>query len=240
MNSSNLLKVSLSNKSVVERIVDQITGAIISGELQPGSKIPTETELCKNLGVGRNSIREAINILKAYGLLYIKKSEGTFVANNFRKSMLDPVIYGLILQKDSISEVMQLREVFDNGIMHMAVEISTKKDLQKLEEAFITLKESILDKNSKIDDILEEDINFHKALFSIPNNNLLNTISEYIDRITIPSRVKAMEKIMNDKEENKFIELHFKILNVIREKKTDLINRTIKEHYQFWENVIKN
>ena len=49
MSENKFMKVSSANKSVVERIVDQITNAIINGELKPGDKIPTEPELCLSL-----------------------------------------------------------------------------------------------------------------------------------------------------------------------------------------------
>ena len=52
----------IGTKSVVEQIVDSIVNAIIEGELKPGDKIPTETELCNSMNVGRNSVREAIKI----------------------------------------------------------------------------------------------------------------------------------------------------------------------------------
>ena len=57
----------IGTKSVVEQIVDSIVNAIIEGELKPGDKIPTETELCNSMNVGRNSVREAIKILKNSG-----------------------------------------------------------------------------------------------------------------------------------------------------------------------------
>ena len=56
----------VSSKSVVQIIIDRLTGAIIEGELKPGDKIPTEPELAEELQVGRNSVREAIRILVAY------------------------------------------------------------------------------------------------------------------------------------------------------------------------------
>ena len=52
-----ILSRSLQNKSIVSRIVNQITDAIINGELKPGDKLPTETSLCATFEVGRNSIR---------------------------------------------------------------------------------------------------------------------------------------------------------------------------------------
>ena len=75
----------IKNKSVVQTVVDSITKAIINGELRPGDKIPTEMELADSFGVGRNSIREAIKILVYYGILEIRRAEGTFVCNGFNK-----------------------------------------------------------------------------------------------------------------------------------------------------------
>ena len=65
METKGFMTKSLANKSVVERVVDQITNAIINGELLPGDKLPTEPELCETFNVGRNSVREAIKILEA-------------------------------------------------------------------------------------------------------------------------------------------------------------------------------
>ena len=71
----SILSTSLQNKSVVENIIDKIISAIIAGELAPGDQLPTEIELCRDLGVGRNSVREAIKKLEAYGVVYIKRAE---------------------------------------------------------------------------------------------------------------------------------------------------------------------
>ena len=75
----------IKNKSVVQTVVDSITKAIITGDLKPGDKIPTEMELAESFGVGRNSIREAIKILVYYGVLEIRRAEGTFVCDGFNK-----------------------------------------------------------------------------------------------------------------------------------------------------------
>jgi len=55
-------------------------------------------ELCESLRVGRNSVREAIKILVTMGVLEIRRSEGTFVCKGFSGRMLDPLVYGLILE----------------------------------------------------------------------------------------------------------------------------------------------
>ena len=73
-NTSYLKK--LNNESVVQRVINCLTDAMISKELKPGDKIPTELELAESLGVGRNSIREAIKILVYLGVLEIRRGKG--------------------------------------------------------------------------------------------------------------------------------------------------------------------
>ena len=80
----------LNNESVVQRVINCLTDAMINKELRPGDKIPTELELSETLGVGRNSIREAIKILVYLGVLEIRRAEGTFVCEGFTESMIDP------------------------------------------------------------------------------------------------------------------------------------------------------
>ena len=60
---------------------------MLNRELRPGDKIPTEAELAESMGVGRNSIREAIKILVYLGVLEIRRAEGTFVCEGFSESM---------------------------------------------------------------------------------------------------------------------------------------------------------
>ena len=71
----------INTKSVVQQVVDRLTQALINKELRPGDKIPTEKELASTFGAARNSVREAIKILISFGVLEIRRPEGTFVTN---------------------------------------------------------------------------------------------------------------------------------------------------------------
>jgi DNA-binding transcriptional regulator YhcF (GntR family) len=92
-------------------VVDGIISEIIDGRLTPGSKLPTEMELCQQFGAGRNSVREAVKKLQAYGILYIKRADGTFVSENYNQKMLDPMLFSIILQKNSWRDFVELREM---------------------------------------------------------------------------------------------------------------------------------
>ena len=66
----------INRSSVVQRVIDRLTEAIVSGELKPGDRIPTEMELAEQMGVARNSIREAVKILVYIGVLEIRRADG--------------------------------------------------------------------------------------------------------------------------------------------------------------------
>lgn len=101
---------NLKKESVVQSVINCLTDAMRSKELKPGDRIPPEPELAASMGVARSSVREAIKILSYLGVLESKRAEGTFVCSGFQESMIDPMIYGIILNQDSSENLMELRE----------------------------------------------------------------------------------------------------------------------------------
>ena len=63
----------LEPESISSTVVDLIMNYLLSGDLKPGDKLPTEHEFAKQLGVGRNSIREAIKMLSSIGVVKVKR-----------------------------------------------------------------------------------------------------------------------------------------------------------------------
>ncbi len=103
----------VSSKSVVQIIIDRLTGAIIEGELKPGDKIPTEPELAEELQVGRNSVRKRYGFCSIW-VLEIRRPEGTFVCNGFSTQIINPMIYQVILQKEgSYDDLIGLRKIIE-------------------------------------------------------------------------------------------------------------------------------
>lgn len=231
-----ILNTALQNRSVVGSVIDIITAAIINGELKPGDKLPTEMELSKNLGVARNSVREAIKILEAYGVVYIKRADGTFVCDTYNGKMLDPMLYGIILQKDSWQDFIKLRTVMDIGTLYVVLhQDNSREKLQKLKSLIEKMKEICSEQNSSVDAIMEADEKFHKTIAEIADNEQLVNITDYITRITIPSRKRTIEKILNKNESDNFIELHNQLLKVIEEKQFDQIEKAVLDHYVYWK-----
>lgn len=236
MNESGFLNQSLANKSVVDRVVDQITDAIINGELKPGDKIPTEVELCVAFGVGRNSVREAVKILEAYGVVHIKRAEGTFVRNDYNYKMLYPILYGIILQKDSREQIIEMRKVIDIGMMQVAMGLMQEKDFERMDKALACMEEQVRSGEPSSKQIFEADVEFHSAIVDVTNNVLLQSIGYYVDKITRQSRVMTIEAVLERGATDDFLALHYTILKALRLKDMASVAGIVEEHYKYWGN----
>lgn len=223
-------------KSVVDQVVDGIISEIIEGKLVPGGKLPTEMELCTQFGAGRNSVREAVKELQAYGILYIKRAEGTFVSENYNHRMLDPLLYNIILENNSWQDFVGLRAAIDIGTMNV---ILMRQDvaafLPDLYRAYGDLSAEMHSPSPSVERTLELDNRFHTRIADAAQNPMLSTITEYITRLTLPSRLETTRRVIESGDIERFVDLHRQILTVIERRQVDLIPRTVQDHYVFWK-----
>ena len=223
MEKTSFLKEPVGGQSVVNKIVDNITNAIINGELNPGDKIPTEAELSESMGVGRNSVREAIKVLEAYGVVHIKRAEGTFVSQEYDSRMIYPVLYGIILQKDSTSQIVELRKVIDVGLLQLAVDKLKSKSLEQtqmeaIEKAMEELEYQAYMEKPQARSLYEADVQFHMAIVGITENVMLQSICSYVDKITRRSRMATIDRIFLDGEVENFLDLHRRIVKLLQDR----------------------
>ena len=223
-------------KSVVDQVMDGIIRQIISGELVPGGKLPTEMELCRQFGAGRNSVREAVKKLQAYGILYIKRADGTFVSETYNRKMLDPMLYSLILQHNSWKDFVELRAVIDIGTLNIIVQrTDINSFLPELYRTYGELSAELHSPEPSLERVLELDMKFHSRIAGAANNPMLETITEYITLLTLPSRRETTRKVMESGEIDNFVELHRRLLTVIERHQTEEIVRAVHDHYVYWK-----
>ena len=235
-NETGLQYAMIKNTSVVESVKDWIIDQLIKGNLRPGSKLPTEAELCANMGASRNSVREAVKQLEAYGVLYIKRAEGTFVTDSFDPKMLSPVLYSLILQNNRWEDFVDLRRAVDIGTLYVLIAKKPgEEQLDMLRQALVRLEEAVSAPQLDVRRITEADCSFHNAIISLTQNPQLITLSEYINRITVPSREKTTETVIAAGEIATYARLHRQLYNIVRDADKDSIEQAVLDHYVFWE-----
>ena len=126
----------VSSRRISEVIVEQIRELIRQGQLVPGSRLPAERELCERFGVSRVTVREALRVLEATGLVDIRIGArgGAFVTAPSAMRVGEGITDLLALSALSAQEVTEARRVFELGIIPLICERVNENDLDTLTE----------------------------------------------------------------------------------------------------------
>lgn len=228
--------VPIQAGSVVDSVVSRLTSAIMSGELKPGMKIPTETELVQAFGVGRNTVREAVRMLVAYGILEVRRADGTYVCDGFTPKILDPMLYGIILQKEGAHrELIGLRKLLDSGILQeLFYSGIPDKVWARLEELQSDLEAYLRSGENDVAVIAEKDIAFHRELTAATNNIAVITIYDTIVKITEDFLYRTIETILKHDAAAYFSESHRGIMGKLAGSDLEQLHQCVDWSYQFW------
>lgn len=222
----------INSTSVVEQTINFLTDAIIRRELTPGDKIPTEFELADKLGVSRNTVREAVKTLVFMGVLEIRRPEGTFVRSGFTESLIDPMVYGIILnQDDSFEGLMQLREMIEVGVMRLVIENASDEEIESLRGPLSELEAACKAKKVNIDTVFEADDKFHKAINEMGGNQMVNKISSIVRMLTHAMRHESVEAMIEKGEAETLYSVHEKMFNILKNRDERDLNREIRSTY---------
>ncbi|NYD44869.1 DNA-binding FadR family transcriptional regulator [Actinomadura luteofluorescens] len=148
---------------VVARLRQQIT----SGAWPVGSRIPTEPELVRQLGVARNTIREAVRALAHNGLLDVRHGSGTYV---IATSELAGVMQRRFAAADQ-GDVIAVRAALEVSAARMAAQRRTEEDLLRLDEMLDRRERAWASGNR--DAFVDADAAFHRAVVSASHNEVL-------------------------------------------------------------------
>lgn len=225
--------------SVVERVIDGIISSIINGEFQPGDRLPTEPELCKQYNAGRNSVREAIKQLQAYGVVYIRRADGTYICDSYDQKMLDPMLYNIILHKNDWRDFVTLRAVMDIGTLHLALTLPNVEEcVPELERLVEAMEAEMTGPAPSKGRVMELDTRFHAIIAQTTHNPQIASVTEYITRLTVPSRMETVERVLRSGDVQHFVDLHRQIVTLIADRQAERIVDVVKDHYVYWENDI--
>lgn len=131
---------------VSQVIVDQIKVLIRDGRLQPGDRLPSERELCQRFGVSRVTVREALRVLEAGGLLTIRVGAhgGAFLTSPTTERLSEGLADLISVSRLTAANVTEARIIVELGILPLAVERATGDDIAAL-FAMVDEAESALD-----------------------------------------------------------------------------------------------
>ncbi|GAA2442843.1 FadR/GntR family transcriptional regulator [Actinomadura vinacea] len=153
--------------SLVEQVIDQLRDEIATGVWPVGAKIPPEPVLSENLGVGRNTVREAVRALTHAGLLECRQGDGTYVRATSELS-------GAVrrrLQTAELIEILQVRRGFEVEAARLAAAHRTGADMAAIDDA-LARRDAAWAAGAHAE-FVEADTAFHTAVVEATHNRVL-------------------------------------------------------------------
>ncbi|MGE3807911.1 MAG: FadR/GntR family transcriptional regulator, partial [Gemmataceae bacterium] len=214
----------VKKQSLVDTVVERIQTVIRSGHYGPGDRLPTETELIKQLEVSRTVLREAIGRLEAMGLVSVQGSRGMFVGDTGSLlSCVKLVRSALTISPRELRKFTEFRCAIEcEAARHAAARASTE-DLAELEAMCEEIGRPELNNLQAF----ELDFRFHRKLLELTGNELMFNVMEVVREFVLASIVEGG----HEKRDPQVTQSgHRAILQAIRAADPDAAERAMREH----------
>ena len=205
----NVMEKLIDRKSLSEVVAQRLGEQIKSGEYRLDQKLPIESELMKQFGVGRSSIREAIRTLENSGIVRVQQGIGTFVAS--QNAMSEPLAKRL--QTAGAADMQEVRDLLEIKIVEKAALNRTAEDIKCMQD-FLNKRNQAAD-NNQLHDWLEADINFHMAIADASKNAILTEL--YKSFVEQQLKKSIAETYSHETPLHRFTSIHKQLLECIIE-----------------------
>ncbi|MFF4521456.1 FadR/GntR family transcriptional regulator [Streptomyces bluensis] len=213
--------------SQVQRDVMQL---ILDRKLRPGAPLPTETELMGDLGVSRNSVREALKALQALDIVDIRHGYGTYVGQASLTPLVDGLTFRTLARPDddpgALAEILQVREVLEEGLIRRAAATLSDTDLDRL-EAVVDRMEAA---GKAGEPFPELDREFHELLYAPLGNALVPQLLGAF--WTVFRRVSGARGWTDDPAPELTVRRHRDIVTALRAHDIEAAQRAMADHFR--------
>ncbi len=217
-----------------ERVITYIKSEILKGDLKRGEKLPPERELAERLGVGRNSVREALRTLSLMGFISSTQGAGNFVSCDIEKNLAESVQMMMLLGATDYRQVSELRQGLESQAVLLASERINPAQLSELEDIVWQLRdEDDLERSTILDKRL------HYLIGEAAGNPLimviLRAMSETIDDFISHMRGQMMKDEVYRKQ---LQDSHQGIALALQDHNGAEAVRMMREHFQVVDNAM--
>ncbi|MGF7186597.1 GntR family transcriptional repressor for pyruvate dehydrogenase complex [Desulfitispora alkaliphila] len=222
-------QIHTKSQSVYQKVVSELKLAIVNGQLKPGEKLPNQRELAEMLGVSRTTLREALKLLEASGLVVIKHGQGVYVTDKDPNTPVDTFVQQLFIGKEKIEELFAIRRVLEVQAAIWAAKNGTEEQKQELLKIVAETTDALESKGIKDKSVLlaEHDRIFHNALAEATNNSVFVKIMHDLIDLLTDARCQAT-RVPN--RPVKSLRDHLKIAQAIIKGDTKEAKNTMLEH----------
>jgi len=207
---------------IYEEVLAQLKDYLLKGDIIPGSKLPSERELAGMFGVNRVSVREALTVLEANGMITRRVGEGTFHtgASAYTASS---VIEQIKENKNLIIEPLQVRLALEPKIARLAAAHINQNQLESLNNILKQQKELL----AKKEDIITLDKQFHMEVALATGNSIFAGLVEALHNSFMESRRES--PLSPERGKSGYL-LHKKLYTALKNRDVDEAEKVMQDH----------
>ena len=207
-NKSDVVFRPATTQRASDVIYQQIYQKIVSQELKPGDRLPSERELVEQFHRSRPSVREALRMLQQDGLIKIAVgvNGGATVQGISMQNAEQPLRQLIEVGTITLQELVDYRSYNDHSCANLAAKYHTEEDIAKLREIIVRYGENV--GNSK--ELSKIDIEFHKTLAESSHNKLCILITDVVTALCTSIFWEKAETAMSAEEVLKINQLAYK------------------------------
>ncbi|MEW5421611.1 FadR/GntR family transcriptional regulator [Amorphus sp. 3PC139-8] len=208
-------------------LADVLREKIFSGEYANGTVLPGERELVEQTGLSRGSVREALRVLEAEGLVQTRPGRygGTIVHQGAERAigrLVDLFIKGRRIKFETL---LQTRQAIEPTLAELAALNRTETDLSTLQEATLALEQAHTDAEG---DMASLNVSWHLAVAAASHNELLTAFMNSIASACL--RASALEDYGSDELRKDLIRAHRRIFEAIEAQDAAAAHRRMARH----------
>jgi GntR family transcriptional repressor for pyruvate dehydrogenase complex len=205
---------------ITRRLLDYL----LSGDLKPGQKIPSERQLAEGLAVGRGALREAIKSLSLLGLLEQRIGDGTYLSRSSSDLLPQVIEWGLLLGEKRLDDLLEARYHLEVLLSGWAAERRTEEQLARLRELVAQMQAAGSD---DMDAYVRADIAFHLQVAACSGNTVLADVLTNIQSLL---QAWASRVIHTAGETHTSLAMHQPILAALEDGDPDAARRAMTLH----------
>ncbi|MFC8592645.1 FadR/GntR family transcriptional regulator [Streptomyces atroolivaceus] len=171
--------------AVTDEAIEKIKAMIVSGALTPGDRLPKESELAAELGLSRNSLREAVRALSLIRILDVRQGDGTYVTSLDPQLLLEALSFVVDFHRDdTVLEFLAVRRILEPAATAMAASRIEEEELDALSAQL-----DALGPDPSVEALVAGDLEFHRGIVRASGNSVLCSLLDGLSGPTTRARV---------------------------------------------------
>jgi GntR family transcriptional regulator, transcriptional repressor for pyruvate dehydrogenase complex len=215
----------LKRKTLTSQVIDHIVGMIKNGDIKPGERLPTETQMTQLLGVSRTCVREAIKSLQSLGLISVRQRIGATLLEPSPANLLNAEQFSLAIQSQQTDALLEFRKIMEVGLASLAAEKADDADLSQMKTALDRYRMEIASNQAES----STDMSFHAALAAASKNPIAVMVWQMLSTRLgdVLSRTIALPHVCEESLQD-----HEKIYRAIKERNPRRARQAMREHLE--------